>query len=138
MSVLLPKEDSNCSSAVNSIRDKSPRQKGNQPKQQQSRDSLHLVNEKNAANLQPIEQDEDSETENLSPLLYHKNKKSTYMKPMKKLSTTAAAMSSTTPIQFQPPQQSQQSQSALHIDGVEESIDDTDTDIDERNIEVVN
>lgn len=126
MSVLLPKEDSN---GANAIREKSPRQKGSQSKQQQNRDSLHLVNEKNAANLQPTEQDDDSETENLSPLLYHKNKKTTYMKPMKKLSTTAAMGSAQMP--FQQPQQA-----ALHIDGVEESIDDTDTDLEDRNTEV--
>lgn len=55
MSVLLPKDDVSTSKNVNSIRDRSPRQKGqskSSTQQQQNRDSLKLVNEKNAANLQ--------------------------------------------------------------------------------------
>lgn len=135
MSVLLPKEDNNNSKVSNSIREKAQRQKSNgQTTKHLNRDSLHLVNEKNATNLQPTEQDDDSETENLSPLLYHKNKKS-QMKHGKKTANastaaaTAAAASATT--QFQ----TSQPQTALHIDGVK-SIDDTDTDVDEREIEV--
>lgn len=129
MSVLLPKEDNNNSKVANSLREKCQRQKSGQTTKQQSRDSLHLVNEKNATNLQPVDQDEDSETENLSPLLYHKNKKS-QMKHGKKMSNASSTATTTT--QFQ----AQQSQSALHIDGVNDSIDDTDTDLEERDMEV--
>lgn len=141
MSVLLPKEDNNNSkSTQNQFREKSPRQKcGQLTAKQQNRDSLHLVNEKNANNLQPtIEQDDDSETENLSPLLYHKSKKSQIKHHGKKLSGASSTSSSssvtfgTTPFQTQQTSQS----SALHIDGVNESIDDTDTDIEERDSEV--
>ncbi|XP_055311143.1 probable E3 ubiquitin-protein ligase MGRN1 [Sitodiplosis mosellana] len=131
MSVLLPKEDNNNGKVSNSLREKAQRQKSSgQTAKQQNRDSLHLVNEKNATNLQPTEQDDDSETENLSPLLYHKNKKS-QMKHGKRTvnASTAAAVTATT--QFQ----TSQPQTALHIDGVNESIDDTDTDIEEREIE---
>lgn len=131
MSVLLPKEDSNNQKLTNSLREKCQRQKSGQTIKQQNRDSLHLVNEKNATNLQPTEQDDDSETENLSPLLYHKTKK-TQLKH-KKSANTSANVAGTT--QFQ---QAQQSQSPLHIDGVNESIDDTDTDLEERDIEVRN
>lgn len=135
MSVLLPKEDNNNAKISNSLREKVQRQKsGGTTTKQQNRDSLHLVNEKNATNLQPTEQDDDSETENLSPLLYHKNKKS-QMKHGKKTvnaSTAASAGAASASTQFQ----TSQPQTALHIDGVNESIDDTDTDIEEREIEV--
>lgn len=129
MSVLLPKEDNNNSKVTNSLREKCQRQKSGQTTKQQNRDSVHLVNEKNATNLQSADQDDDSETENLSPLLYHKSKKS-QQKHGKKATNTSAITAGTT--QFQ----AQQSQSALHIDGVNESIDDTDTDLEERDIEV--
>lgn len=130
MSVLLPKEDNNNSKVPSSLREKAQRQKNGQTTKQQNRDSLHLINEKNATNLQATELDDDSETENLSPLLYHKSKKS-QMKHGKK-SANASTASATT--QFQ----TQQSQSALHMDGVNESIDDTDTDLDDRDHEVQN
>lgn len=131
MSVLLPKEDNNNSKVSNSVRDKTQRQKGGQTAKQQNRDSLHLVNEKNATNLQPTERDDDSESENLSPLLYHKNKKS-QMKHIKKIANASSAAIATTQIQ------TQNLQTPLHIDGVNESIDDTDTDTDveERDINV--
>lgn len=137
MSVLLPKEDNNNSKMGNSLREKSQRQKNGQTMKQQNRDSLHLVNEKNATNLQPTDQDDDSESENLSPLLYHKSKKSQAKGHGKKVvnaSTVAAAAAAnaTGTTQFQ----TQQSQSALHIDGVNESIDDTDTDLEERETDV--
>lgn len=137
MSVLLPKEDNNNSKATNQFREKSPRQKSGQLAKQQNRDSHHLVNEKNANNLQPTEQDDDSETENLSPLLYHKTKKS-QIKHGKKSSNASSASASTfgvtVPIQFKSQQPSQST--ALHIDGINESIDDTDTDLEERDTEV--
>lgn len=142
MSVLLPKEDNNNSKVGNSLREKSQRQKSGQTTKQQNRDSLHLVNEKNATNLQATDHDEDSETENLSPLLYHKNNKKPQSKAHggKKVANTSnggAAVTATTAVaagaatgttQFP----GQQTQSALHIDGVSESIDDTDTDLEER------
>lgn len=129
MSVLLPKEDNNNSKVPNSLREKAQRQKSGQTTKQQNRDSLHLVNEKNATNLQATEQEDDSETENLSPLLYHKSKKS-QMKHGKKVANASTATAATAHLQ------AQQSQTALHIDGVNESIDDTDTDLDERDTEV--
>lgn len=141
MSVLLPKEDNNNSKVGNSLRDKSQRQKSGQTMKQQNRDSLHLVNEKNATNLQATDHDDDSETENLSPLLYHKSKKSQNKANTKKAvnaatgaATAAAAAATTATGTAQFP--IQQSQSALHIDGVNESIDDTDTDLEERDNEV--
>lgn len=143
MSVLLPKDETNNTKVTSQFREKSPRQKSGQTNKQQNRDSLHLVNEKNANNLQSIEQDDDSETENLSPLLYHKNNKKSQMKHGKKgtsnggsSSSSSAFASPNAPIQF-PSQQIQSLQSALHIDGVIESIDDTDTDIEERDSEVI-
>lgn len=56
MSVLLPKEDVSTSKNVNNIRERSPRSKGQSKSssQQQSRDCIKLVNEKNAANLQVL------------------------------------------------------------------------------------
>lgn len=56
MSVLLTKEDCTATkhsgtSTASATRDKSPRQKG-QSKLQHSRDTVKIVNEKNAANLQ--------------------------------------------------------------------------------------
>lgn len=147
MSILLPKDEINNSKSMSQFREKSPRQKSGQTnkqqQQQQNRDSLHLVNEKNANNLQSLEQDDDSETENLSPLLYHKTNKKSHMKHGKKgtsnggsSSSSSAFASPNAPIQFQS-QQIQPSQSALHIDGVIDSIDDTDTDIEERDSEVI-
>lgn len=119
MSVLMPKDDINVpKSTTNNIRDRSPRQKVHS--KQQNRDCMHMVNEKNAANLQAIDPDEDSETENLSPLLNPKSKKS-QMKLGKKLTQ-----------QQQPVPQ--QSQSPLHIDGIDEPIDDSD---EERGNEVI-
>lgn len=56
MSVLLSKDDSQVtktSSTQNTTRDKSPRPKG-QSKLQQNRDTVKIINEKNAANLQVI------------------------------------------------------------------------------------
>lgn len=123
MSVLPPKEESSIAKVNGNMREKSPRQKSGQTvNKQQNRDSLQLINEKNATNAQTIEQDDDSETENLSPLLY-KNKKS-QLKHGKKMASSSST-STTAPIQ-----------SALHIDGINESIDDTDTDLEERDIEV--
>lgn len=143
MSVLMPKDETNNTKSTSQFREKSPRQKNGPNNKQQNRDSLHLVNEKNANNLQSIEQDDDSETENLSPLLYHKNNKKSQMKHGKKGTSTVGSSSSSSafaspkaPIQFQS-QQIQPSQSALHIEGVIESIDDTDTDIEERDSEVI-
>lgn len=130
MSVLLPKEDNNNSKIPSSLREKTQRQKSGQISKQPNRDSLHLVNEKNATNLQATEQEDDSETENLSPLLYHKSKKSQLKHGKKSGSNGASIAAATTHLQ------TQQSQSALHIDGVIESIDDTDTDLEERDIEV--
>lgn len=79
---------------------------------------------------QATEQDDDSESENLSPLLYHKNKKS-QVKHVKKIANSSAAATATT--QFQ----TTQLQTPLHIDGVNVSIDDTDTDLEQRDIEVI-
>lgn len=134
MSVLLPKEDNNNSKMGNSLREKGQRQKSGQTMKQQNRDSLHLVNEKNANNLQPTDQDDDSETENLSPLLYHKSKKSQAKTHGKKVlnASSGAGVAATGTAHFP----AQQSQSALHIEGVIESIDDTDTDLEERESEV--
>lgn len=134
MSVLLPKEENSNTKMNGNMREKSPRQKSGQTNnKQQNRDSLHLINEKKSTNAQPTEQDEDSETENLSPLLY-KNKKS-QLKHGKKIAGSSST-SLTTPMQFQTSQQIAPSQTALHIDGVNESIDDTDTDLEERDMEV--
>lgn len=115
MSVLLSKEDA----AKSTARERSPRQKGGSTKQNQNRDSMRMVNEKNAANLQGGDGDEDSETENLSPLLNSKVKKTSKHGRKMAHNTTASAgvVNPVTP--------------ALHIDGVNESIDDTDTDADE-------
>lgn len=74
-----------------------------------------MVNEKNAANLQATDAEEDSDHENLSPLLQTK-KKSQGKSSGNNTSinqSTAATTQSQQPI-------------ALHIDGVDESIDDTD------------
>lgn len=126
MSVLLPKEDVNA--AKSTMRERSPRQKGSS--KQQNISSMHMVNEKNAANLQTGDPDDDSEAENLSPLLHSKVKKSSRhgRKPggyTPSLMVNPAAGHQT---QHAPP--------ALHIDGVNESIDDTDTDADEHINEV--
>lgn len=55
MSVLMAKDDPNTvkhSTTSNNIREKSPRLKNNNTKVQANRDSVKIVNEKNAANLQ--------------------------------------------------------------------------------------
>lgn len=129
MSVLLPKDDVNGAKSI--ARERSPRQKGSS-KQQQNRDSMHMVNEKNAANLQGADADEDSESENLSPLLHSKGKKSSKSgRKMGHNTPTSAANS------LKVHQTSQALHApALHIDGVNESIDDTDTDADEHTNEV--
>lgn len=123
MSVLLPKDDVNA--AKSTTRERSPRQKGSS--KQQNRDSMHMVNEKNAANLQGGEADEDSEAENLSPLLHSKAKKSSKHGRKAGHNTTSSAINSST-VNSQVP--------ALHIDGVNESIDDTDDDADDHINEV--
>lgn len=64
-----------------------------------SRESVQIINERNNSKRTQLEGDEDSDNENLSPLLNSQTLKV--------------------------------SNSALHIDGVEESIDDTDTDADD-------
>lgn len=51
MSVLLTKDDGTGAKQSSVIKDKSPRQKG-QSKLQLNRDTIKIVNEKNAANLQ--------------------------------------------------------------------------------------
>uniref|UniRef100_A0A6B2E760 RING-type E3 ubiquitin transferase n=1 Tax=Phlebotomus kandelakii TaxID=1109342 RepID=A0A6B2E760_9DIPT len=105
MSVLLSKEDGNVTKELLAkhsplmnrapqSRDKNPREKGFL---RPSHDNVKVINEKNST----PDNDEDSETERLSPLL----------------NTSTSAESKLG--------------SALHIDGVEESIDDTDTDADE-------
>ncbi|XP_059610999.1 probable E3 ubiquitin-protein ligase MGRN1 isoform X2 [Phlebotomus argentipes] len=105
MSVLMSKEDNNVTKELLAkhsplmnrapqSRDKNPREKGFL---RPSHDNVKVINEKNAT----PENDDDSETERLSPLL------NTASSGENKLG------------------------SALHIDGVEESIDDTDTDVDE-------
>lgn len=128
MSVLLPKDDANATKST--TRERSPRQKGSL--KQQSRDSMHMVNEKNAANLQGGDADDDSEAENLSPLLHSKAKKSSkHGRKTGGHNTPSAAVNSSTAHQT-----SQALPAALHIDGVNESIDDTDTDADEHNNEV--
>lgn len=127
MSVLLPKDDAN--GAKSTTRERSPRQKSSS-KQQQNRDSMHMVNEKNAANLQGGDADEDSETENLSPLLHSKGKKSS--KNGRKMGHNTPAANSLTAHQTSQALHAP----ALHIDGVNESIDDTDTDADEHTNEV--
>lgn len=136
MSVLMPKDNANAQKSGNNLRERSPRQKGHsksshQP-QQQNRDSLKIVNEKNAANLQPTEAEEDSESENLSPLLNPKSKKSS-AKNSKKANNNNINNNNNTAVASTP---SQQSISALHIEGVDDSIDDTDTDVDDRDNEV--
>lgn len=121
----------NLSSSKNSTRERSPRQKNHskssqQQQQQQNRDCLKIVNEKNAANLHSAEAEDDSESENLSPLLNNKNK-NLHSKTGKKCGNSVnSAMGAAVP----------QSKSALHIDGVHEPIDDTDTDAEDRDHEV--
>lgn len=107
MSVLVPKEENN-SASKSSARERSPRSKS--ISKQSNRDSLHLVNEKSSSNLH-TEQDDDSESENLSPLLQSKGKRNGG-KPGQLASMPAVV--------------SQQNPIALHIDGIDESIDDTD------------
>ncbi|XP_037025658.1 E3 ubiquitin-protein ligase MGRN1 isoform X3 [Bradysia coprophila] len=107
MSVLMAKDDPNSGkhSATTNIREKSPRLKNN-TKVQSGRDSVKIVNEKNAANLQPVDVDEDSDAEKLSPLLDPK--------------VNEVFNNNKIP------------NSALHIEGVDESIDDTDTEVDDH------
>lgn len=109
LSVLLPKDDIN-SVSKSTARERSPRPKGSA--KQSSHDSMHMVNEKNAANLQAADAEEDSDHENLSPLL--QSKKKSQAKPTGNQSSAATTQQ---PI-------------ALHINGVNESIDDTDDDPD--------
>lgn len=112
MSVLLSKEDGSVTkellakhsplmSRAPASRDKNPREKGSL-RPQPNRDNVKLVNEKNLNPNPSQEQDEDSDNEKLSPLLNS--------------SGPAVAL---------------KGGKALHMDGVEESIDDTDTDLDE-------
>lgn len=107
MSVLMAKDDPNSGkhSTTSNIREKSPRPKNN-AKVQSGRDSVKIVNEKNAANLQPVEVDEDSDAEKLSPLLDPKKNEAFNNNKI--------------------------SNSALHIEGVDESIDDTDTEVEDN------
>lgn len=141
-------KDGNSLKVNGTAREKSPRPKNSRLNKQSSRDSLSMINERNATSAQSIDQDDDSETENLSPLLYT-NKKS-QMKHVKKIagspgstsssSSSSAQMQTSPSTQLQPQLQKQQpqisqSQTALHIDGVNENIDDT-TDADDREIEV--
>lgn len=74
--------------------------------------------------------DDDSESENLSPLLNPKNNK----KSQKSSKKPNGSTSGTNGGQQQPTTQNLQSQqmNALHIDGIIESIDDTDTDAENR------
>lgn len=138
MTTVLPKDESAGQKINGMTRDKSPRQKSFKAnKAMLSRDSLALINEKNATSVQSIEQDEDSDTGNLSPLL-HTNAKS-LLKHVKKLSGLPSSTSSHAQQQHQQKQlepQFSQTQAALQIDGVIKSIDENDTDAEERNKEV--
>lgn len=129
MSVLLPKDEVNA--AKSTTRERSPRQKS--ASKQQNRDAMHMVNEKNAANLQGADPDDDSEAENLSPLLQTKAKKSSKHGRKTGHNTSGSAVNSST---AQQTSQVLHAPPALHIDGVNESIDDTDTDADEHICEV--
>lgn len=113
MSVLLSKEDGSVTkellakhsplmSRAPASRDKNPREKGSL-RPQPNRDNIKLVNEKNTTSNPGQEADEDSDNEKLSPLLNSGG--------------PAVALKGS---------------KALHMDGVEESIDDTDTDLDEQ------
>lgn len=132
MSVLMPKDNLSVSKSGNNLRERSPRHKHHsKSSQQQNRDSLKIVNEKNVANLQATEQEEDSETENLSPLLNSRNNKKTHgklssKKPSNNTSSTTILKS---PVQ--------QPVAVLHMDGVHEPIDDTNTDMEDRGAEVI-
>lgn len=107
---MLPKEDINAVTK-SANRERSPRPKNSS--KQSNRDSVHMINEKNAANLQAIDAEEDSDHENLSPLLQCKKK--TQGNNLTNTQSTVAT------------NQSQQQQPiALHIDGIDESIDDID------------
>lgn len=127
MSVLMTKDNLGIPKNAGNHRERSPRQKGHSKsssqQQHQNRESLKIVNEKNAANLQTAE--EDSESENLSPLLV-KNKKM-HLKNVKK---SAASNSNATVGPAALPQPI----AALHMEGVHEPIDDTDTDLDELEV----
>lgn len=96
-------------------RDKNPREKGSL-RPQPPRDCIKIINEKNAATTGPTtieannhDNDEDSEAEKLSPLLNQK----LVMSPTKEILTS----------------------SPLHMDGVDESIDDTSDDEDEEEVD---
>lgn len=70
MTTILPKEENIDLTLNGSTRKESPGQKNFLPSKQLSRDSLCMINERNAIGThQSIEQEDDSETENLSPLL---------------------------------------------------------------------
>lgn len=134
MTTVLPK-DENAGQKINGMtKEKSPRQKSFKAnKAMLSQDSLAHINEKNATSIQSIEQDDDSDTGNLSPLL-HTNAKS-LLKHVKKLSGLPSSMSSQAQQQQLEPQLSQ-SHAALQIDGVSKPVDENDTDAEERNKEV--
>lgn len=124
MSVLLPKDNMNVTKSSSNGRERSPRQKSNSKSQQQqqtNRDSVKIVNEKNAANLNPTEVDDDSESENLSPLLHSKNKNA-HLKLGKKAGSNGVNNGVSMP----------QSISALNLDNVHKSIDGIDNELDER------
>lgn len=126
MSVLMPKDNLNVSKSSSNGRERSPRAKNSSKTQQQqqqiqhqsSRDSLKIVNEKNAANLTPTEADDDSESENLSPLLNNKSKH-LHLKTSKMASNgvngLASGATASLPV------------STLHIDDAE-AADDVDND----------
>lgn len=130
MSVLMPKDNLGISKTAGSHRERSPRPKGHSKsssqQQQQNRESLKIVNEKNAANLQSGDHEEDSESENLSPLLV-KNKKM-HLKNVKKLPASNSNSTAIGPTAVPLPI------AALHMEGVHEPIDDTDTDLEEHEV----
>lgn len=132
MSVLLTKEDGSVtkhSTSSNNIREKSPRPKSQSRSLANNRDSVKIVNEKNSNNIKVIRKsfflsinlfhmmsvqlqdpDDDSDAEKLSPLL-NPDKNENF-------------------------NNNNHHGSALHIDGVDESIDDTDTDVEDQKVEV--
>lgn len=111
MSVLLSKEDGSVTKELlakhSPLMSRAPASRDKNPREkgslrpQPNRDNVKLVNEKNTNPSQ--EADDDSDNEKLSPLLNSSGPAIASLKGGK----------------------------ALHMDGVEESIDDTDTDLDE-------
>ena len=80
--------------------------------------------------FQAADQDDDSENENLSPLLNPKSKKS--QKQAKKSNSNFAGNQQQ---QQQPqPQQQPQQPTALQMDGVNEPIDDTESDLEHNEV----